>query len=153
MRMLTYEQTILDAAALRVLARTTAARIFPPRRQSWRSRIFSGPAPQSRPFRHLCERFVEGSLVKERGFKVEEGPSLRLRDDGIIEYGRYKVEQYDIKSYCDLRAATDDELCLADYRWEPEWSDGRERMLCASRGTLVVDRKGDGLRRLLEGLR
>ena len=83
-----YADTTLDAPALRTLARTTAARIFPaaarPRTSWWRG-LFSGPSQPPPQFRHLCERFTSGDLVKEPYFKVKEGTALRLRDDGIIE--------------------------------------------------------------------
>jgi len=152
-----YEDTQLDALALRTLATTAAVRIFSaspsPHLSWWRRVVLSTPlSPQPRRFRHLCERFTEGEYVKYPFFKVKEGPSLRLRDDGMIEHGRYKVEQDQIFSYGEVREATDEDLLLADYEWVVDWTDGRERVLHSSRGRLLVASKGDGLRRILEDL-
>jgi hypothetical protein len=153
---MTYQHTTLNAAALRALAKTTASRIFPatpaPRASWWRSIFASQPQP-GLAARHLCERFTSGEYIKEPFTKVKEGSSLRLRSDGLIEYSRYTLQQDRIPSYTDMRAATDEELLLADYSWEIEWSEGRERVLTASRGKLIVNEKGAGLRRILENLR
>ncbi|WP_146169330.1 hypothetical protein [Actinoplanes italicus] len=126
---------------------------MPAPRVSWWRAFFSSP-PQPQPaFRHLCQRFTSGEFLKEPYTKVKEGHSLRLRDDGSIEYGWYTLQQDTTASYSGVRAATDEELLLADHSWEIEWSDGPERVLTASRGRLIVNQKGAGLRRILEGLR
>ncbi|WP_327002942.1 hypothetical protein OHA72_48955 [Dactylosporangium sp. NBC_01737] len=151
---MTYEHSRLDGPALRALAVSTASRIFPAQRTSWwRSVLSAAPDPRQGRFRHLCERFTSGEYTKEPFLKVKEGDSLRLREDGVIEFARYTLQQDRIPSYNEVRPATDQDLLLPDHVWEEKWSDGRERVLNASHGRLTVVRKGDGLRRLLENLR
>ena len=164
-----YDQTHLDAASLRILARQVAQSLTAresqahPRRESRVLRLFFREQKATNSIRYwrLCTRFTEGEILKAPNMyhKIKEGPCLHLRSDGEIVRRWFKEEltaSGRSETFFEEAVADDSQLTMADFSYRETWVDApwskRDSKMQLHPPKLEVSRKGEGLKNALNQL-